>query len=414
MVKKVILGILTLPFIAIAFLLWMSRDEIKADSTNIVSKLEAGYNPETMGGFAVSVFTPDSLIFSKGFGYADLESKLSYTVNTLQSVASISKTIIGVALLKAEELELLQLDDPISDYLNFKVENPLHVGVPITIRHLAMHTSSMAYNEQVVETLYIEDSLKNKSLQPFIEAYFKEGKYGNVKYSKHSPGTFWSYSNLASGLAAYIIELASSMTFDDFTRLHIFQSLELKEMYWSSVFVDEPLSKYYKMDNGFLSTHPAKGVQLYPCRDLVTNVSGLTQYCQAMMRLDSKVLTRDSYKKMFNTGMSKDLEGLDNIDSHSIFWMTDRNKFGLPESMVGYNGGDDGIQTMMWFDPITELGYIFMGNTGWNKTNRRNHNYIFQTLASFGRSYLYNNSGLSWLEELKFRLYNYSSRLLAF
>jgi CubicO group peptidase (beta-lactamase class C family) len=54
---------------------------------------------------------------------------------------------VGIALLKAQELGKLNLDDPIQKYLPFKVVNPNFSQIPITIRHLATHTSSILDNE---------------------------------------------------------------------------------------------------------------------------------------------------------------------------------------------------------------------------------------------------------------------------
>ena len=59
----------------ISFLLYQSKDDINADLTTIEAKLNSYYNPNKMGGFAVSVFNADSIIYSKGFGYANKKNK---------------------------------------------------------------------------------------------------------------------------------------------------------------------------------------------------------------------------------------------------------------------------------------------------------------------------------------------------
>jgi CubicO group peptidase (beta-lactamase class C family) len=52
-----------------------------------------------MGSFAVSVFNADSIIYSKGFGYSNKENNKPYTTETQQYIASVSKTVIGIALM---------------------------------------------------------------------------------------------------------------------------------------------------------------------------------------------------------------------------------------------------------------------------------------------------------------------------
>ena len=98
-------------------------------------------------GFAVSIVNDKGTLYQQGFGFADFKNKKKYTDSTIQNIASISKTFVGLALLKAQELGKLKLDDPINKYLPFKVVNPNFPKNEITIRHLANHTSSIIDNE---------------------------------------------------------------------------------------------------------------------------------------------------------------------------------------------------------------------------------------------------------------------------
>ncbi len=59
-----------------------------------------------------------------GFGYSDVAEQTPYTIQTQQYIASISKTVIGVALMKAQEMNLLDIDEPINQYLPLEVKNP--------------------------------------------------------------------------------------------------------------------------------------------------------------------------------------------------------------------------------------------------------------------------------------------------
>jgi CubicO group peptidase (beta-lactamase class C family) len=99
-------------------------------------------------GFAVAIVDKDSVVYANGFGYADLETKTPYTVNTIQPIASISKTLLGVALMKAQEMGKLNLSDNIKDYLPFKIYNPNFPNKKITIQQLANHTSSIIDGDQ--------------------------------------------------------------------------------------------------------------------------------------------------------------------------------------------------------------------------------------------------------------------------
>ena len=79
--------------------------------------------------------------------------------------------------------------------------------------------------------------------------------------------------------------------------------------------------------------------------------------------------------------------------------------------LTGMNGGDYCIKTMMWFDPKTELGYIFMGNTGGSERNHMNHVRVSRALTSLGDHHLMQTS--SFGEKIKYKWHNWKSRVMA-
>ena len=94
-------------------------------------------------GFAVSITHEDKVIFSKGFGQSDILNNNKFTPETIHTIASISKTFIGVSIMKLVESGKLNLDAPINDILPFQISSPHFPTVPITVRHLVTHTSSL-------------------------------------------------------------------------------------------------------------------------------------------------------------------------------------------------------------------------------------------------------------------------------
>ena len=84
-------------------------------------------------GFGVAIVNQDSILYAKGFGYSDRNTQTSYTINTVQPIASISKTLLGLSLMKAQEMKMLNLDDDINEYLPFKIINPHSLDERITI-----------------------------------------------------------------------------------------------------------------------------------------------------------------------------------------------------------------------------------------------------------------------------------------
>ncbi|MEM8525999.1 MAG: serine hydrolase [Bacteroidota bacterium] len=380
-----------------------SKDEIRANFENVEAQLQSFHNPQKMGGFAVAVFDADTTFYVNGFGYADLENGIPYTVNTEQYVASIAKTTIGIALLKAQELGLLKVEDPINQYLPFEVKNPKFPSSPITIRHLSTHTSSLDYNEAVVESLYVEEELKRESLASFMDDYFNSG---TVKYSHRAPGEDWNYSNIGASLAAYIIELQSDMSFSAFTQQYIFDPLRIENTTWFESHSDSnQWTTYYEIKEKKLRKVKTSGVQLYPSRDMITNVQDLTTYCQAIIAQDQRLLSKASFATLLAPSLSSKVSN-QSVDNHGLFFMIDRNQYGITYQLTGMNGGDNCINTMMWFDPVTEIGYIFIGNTGQVESNRVAHIWIYRTLVSLG-------DHVTLEQSMKYKWHNIFSRLRA-
>ena len=93
-------------------------------------------------GLAAGLIYDGELIWSKGYGLADIENKTPMTTDTRFRIASITKTFTATAILQLRDAGKLNLDDPISTHLPwFKLQYP--GAQAITIRHILTHTSGL-------------------------------------------------------------------------------------------------------------------------------------------------------------------------------------------------------------------------------------------------------------------------------
>jgi CubicO group peptidase (beta-lactamase class C family) len=121
----------------------------------LTAELDSIQKSGQINGFAVVMVDQNGILYQNGFELSNMETKEAYTENTIQHIASVSKTLIGIALMKAKEIGKLNLDDPIQDYLPFKVTNLNSPNEIITIRHLATHTSGIKDTEQYMDRAWI-------------------------------------------------------------------------------------------------------------------------------------------------------------------------------------------------------------------------------------------------------------------
>ena len=94
------------------------------------------------------------IVWSRGYGWANIASAAPVTPDTDFMLASISKTVMATAAMQAVEDGLLALDADVNAVLPFAVRNPGHPAVPITLRRLLTHTASLRDNWGIWDHFY--------------------------------------------------------------------------------------------------------------------------------------------------------------------------------------------------------------------------------------------------------------------
>jgi len=363
---------------------------------SITKELKRIQESSNLVGFAVAIVDKDSIVYSKGFGYSNKEQQKPYTTKTVQPIASISKTLLGVALMKAQEMGLLDLDDPIKDYLPFTIQNPFYPKEPITIRQLASHTSSILDTEHY-EKIYIfndkippfyenlpqktkqkvqkEVSLLNENqMMPaaqFIKnQYCTDGKwYTSNSFSDTIPGSSYNYSNMGANIAAYIIAQASGMEYTDFLQEHILKPLQMNDSGWANK--DRPLNNTSTL-YWYGYPIPAYEFVVYGDGGFMTNIEDFSQYLMAVMKGnngESNVLKASSYKEMLSEPASKEFK-------KNVFWTIDDEK-------IGHSGNDPGIISHAYFLREGSHGIIVFVNTSEVENDMISARDIYRTLLKY-------------------------------
>ena len=175
------------------------------------SLFQAVFNPNEPGG-AVLIVKDGKIIYKKGFGVADIETKKPVTTGTLFNVGSITKTFVAFGILKLEKEKKLSINDDIYKYFpDFK--NP-SIAKQIKLYNLLTHTSGLPDSRRVKEDSIFYLSAKDKE------------NWAPIKQtdSLHfEPGEKFEYSNPAFNGLALIIEQVAKMKWQDYIRKNIFQ-----------------------------------------------------------------------------------------------------------------------------------------------------------------------------------------------
>ncbi len=359
-----------------------SKKDFSAVKDSLSSRLKMANKDGELVGFSVAVITQDTVLYNKGFGFADSGNKKEYRANTIQNIGSISKTILGIALLKAQELGKLSLEDPINNYLPFKVVNPNYPDIPITIHQLATHSSSIVDDEENYLKAFIleKDEIKKEEevafthfrksdkrmpLLDFLEACFsEEGKWYTPKmFSENKPGSTFKYTNFGADLCGLVIARATGMSYKEFTKKHIFNPLQMNNSGWSVKDVDSlKRSKFYLFKGQKIADYSCI---TYPDGGAFTSSEDLGKFLAELMKgFEGKgtLLNTESYKELFKKQYNTPLNESGRINV-GIFIEYNNDFIGSSDLLIGHNGSDLGALAMMYFNPETKIGKILMINT---------------------------------------------------
>jgi CubicO group peptidase (beta-lactamase class C family) len=154
---------------------------------------------------SVAVALDDSLVWSRGLGWSDIENQVPARGNTVYRIASISKTFGTAAVVQLAERGLISLDDPVSLY----VPTFPH---PVSLRQIMTHTSGIRHyrsGESASMTRFdsLEDAIR----------IFKDDPL------EHAAGTDTLYSSYAFNLLAGVVETVSGSPLEDYLTQEVFQ-----------------------------------------------------------------------------------------------------------------------------------------------------------------------------------------------
>src|SRR5687767_4537193 len=153
----------------------------------VATKMEAA----GLMGIAGMVFVDGQRVWSKAYGHRDYLRTQPFTTATPMTIASITKTFTGVAMMRLVAEGKLDLDADVNRYVPFSVRNPRFPDTPITLRMIATHTSSIADRWEIYRATYNFGGDPPEALTDFITSYFaRDGRrYSAANYTTAAPGT---------------------------------------------------------------------------------------------------------------------------------------------------------------------------------------------------------------------------------
>jgi serine beta-lactamase-like protein LACTB len=163
-------------------------------------------------GISLAVAVDGKLVYSEGFGYADLEQRVPVWPTTKFRIASISKPLTAVGLMELVQAGKVDLDAPVQKYVSSFPDK----GAVITVRMIAGHLGGIRHykgDEFEIKNHYdsVLEGLKIFEADPLVSP----------------PGTKFNYSSYGFNLVSAVIESASGENFLSYMQGHVFTPLGL-------------------------------------------------------------------------------------------------------------------------------------------------------------------------------------------
>jgi CubicO group peptidase (beta-lactamase class C family) len=168
--------------------------------------------PANEPGGAILVMKGEEILFAKGYGIADLQTKEKITTQTLFNTGSISKTFVSNIILSLAEENKLSLNDSLYKYFpDFKNKE---IAQKIKIYHLLTHTSGLPDNRwDILDSILL---LTAKDEENFVPLKQNDSLV-------FEPGSRYEYSNPAFNGLALIIEKVTGKKWQEVVKESIFQ-----------------------------------------------------------------------------------------------------------------------------------------------------------------------------------------------
>lgn len=168
---------------------------------------------EQIPGVAIALSQNGQVIYERGFGVIDLETKNRVTPETIFGIASITKSFIAFAIMKLADEGKLQVDDAVKMHLpefNLNAYNNIN---DIKIHHLLSHTTGIETIKRYEDLTSFEEHLD----------YLSEIKVKTLG----RPGSFFCYNNDMFLLLGAIIERATGENYKDYIKKEIFIPMDM-------------------------------------------------------------------------------------------------------------------------------------------------------------------------------------------
>ena len=334
-----------------------------AEPTSLDRFILEGMKDARIPGLAAAVVKDGKIHWTGAYGWANVREKRPVNDQTLFQLASISKTITATAVMQLVEKDHFSLDADINSLVPFPVRNPRHPEIPITLRQLLTHTSGLRDNWGILEGTWVQNRDFPHSLAESMARYFTPGGryYSRGKnFYEWAPGTKSRYSNVAFALVALIAQTQAGTSFEQLCQQGIFAPLGMEGVGYRLTEVDQDqvaMPSTWRARAGQFRGLGHHGYLDFPSGTLRTSAPQLARFLLSF--IGSGQVDQTRILKQETAGLMRQPAFPRIAPGQGLAWYRDRVG---GSRVIGHDGSDPGVTTMMCFRPADGIGVVVLMN----------------------------------------------------
>jgi CubicO group peptidase (beta-lactamase class C family) len=305
-----------------------------------------------IAGATVSVVVGDKVVFTKGYGYADVEARRPVDPDkTPFRIGSISKLFTWTAVMQLVEEGKLDLDADVNTCLK-DVKIPSGFDQPVTLKNLLTHTPGF---DDVVLGLFAHDA---EGMRPLAEVLRQQ-----MPTRVRPPGILASYSNHGTAIAGYAVACVSGKSWEDYVEQRILKPLGMEHtLARQPAEADLPadMSKGYKWESGEFKAKDFEYVPAAPAGSMSMTAADAAKFMLAHLN-DGRLGDRTILRPETATRMREPLFRHNPKTSAMCYGFIESQRFG--QRLVGHGGDTLWFHSMLSMIPEHRVGLFVSYNT---------------------------------------------------
>ncbi len=302
---------------------------------------------DTTPGLVIGIVQKGKLIYSKGYGLANISYGISNDSKMVYNIGSVSKQFLGYAFAMLHVEGLLNIDDPVNKYL----ENWPEFEQKVTLRHLLSHTSGYREAYTMSNLAGRRIGIDRLSRKECLDVVRKQPQLEFI------PGSHWTYNSTAWVILAEVLEKVTDLPADEWVEKNILRPLDMNdtqiESYVGEVIHNSAESYSYEKDKGY--TNEKSNRAIFGAAEVYSSIGDLVKWINnyRTAAVGGKVVNElflDPF--ILNNGSNSEYAlGIGNSSYRGL-------------KRYRHTGGHEAFVTQLSYYPEQDLGIIAISNFG--------------------------------------------------